>query len=138
MIVMSALVATGISAATAATLSRPGILTAMLTVLIAVPLIALLARAWVAGTYVSDRGIKVSGVLTTQVIPWSAVEGIDTAARSRLLGLPVRMAGAAARVRWSEGLTATHVESMSPDLWLRPESYDAARDRLITWHRENR
>ena len=138
LIVASAVVATVVSAAAAATLARPGILTVMLTVLIAAPLVALLARAWVAGTYVNDRGIKVSGVLTTQVIPWSAVEGIDTDPRSRLLGLPLRMPGAGARIRWSQGATATHIESLSPDLWLRPQSYDAARERLITWHRETR
>lgn len=134
----SAVIVTVISAAAAATLARPGILTAMLTVLIAVPLVALLARAWVAGTYVSDRGIKVSGVLTTQVIPWGAVQGIDSAPRSRLLGLPLRVAGTGVRVLWSEGAARTHVESLSPDLWLRPQAYDAARDRLITWQRESR
>jgi len=38
---------------------------------------------------------------------------------------------------WHEGITPTHVESLSPDLWLRPESFAAARDRLSTWLRES-
>jgi hypothetical protein len=127
---------TVISAAAAATLSRPGLLTAMLTVLIAVPVIGLLARAWVAGTYVCDRGVKVSDVITTTIIPWSEVMDVEVSSRSRLLGTPVRLTGRQVRVRWSGATTPTHVETASPDLWLRPQAFDAARDRLLTWHRE--
>ena len=134
----TALVVITVSAAVAATLADPDLLTFMLSIVIALPLIALLARAWVAGTYVSDRGIKVSGVLTTVVIPWRDVRAIDATVGSRLLGLPLRGHGERMEISWAETTTATHVETASPDLWLRPEAFDAARDRLITWLRETR
>ena len=110
----------------------------MLTIVVAVPLIALLARAWVAGTYVNDRGIKVSEVLTTLLIPWSEVRSIDIVPRTRMLGVPVRVGGEHVGVIWSQGRAATHVETASPDLWLRPQAYAAAADRLRTWFRETR
>jgi hypothetical protein len=134
----SALVIITVSSAVAATLADPGLLTVMLSIVIGLPLVALLARAWVAGTYVSDTGIKVSGVLTTVVIPWGAVESIDSSTGSRLLGLPVRVHGERMEVAWSDSITVTHVETASPDLWLRPAAFGAARDRLLTWLRETR
>ncbi|MFM1966864.1 MAG: hypothetical protein RL134_2589 [Actinomycetota bacterium] len=134
----TALAVITVSAAVAATLADPGLLTLMFSIVIALPLIALLARAWVAGTYVSDRGIKVSGVLTTVVIPWPQVRAIDSSSGSRILGLPLRAHGQRVEVSWAEAVTATHVETASPDLWLRPEAFDAARDRLLTWLRETR
>ncbi len=138
LICFTALVVITVSAAVAATLADPGLLTLMLGIVIALPLVALLARAWVAGTYVSDRGIKISGVLTTVVIPWSAVQAVDASPGSRLLGLPLRAHGERMVVSWGEAVTATHVETASPDLWLRPQAFDAARDRLMTWLRETR
>jgi hypothetical protein len=138
LIAVTALVITVVSAAGAATLARPGILTVMLTIVIAVPLVALLARAWVAGTYVNDSGIKVSGVLTTVVLPWSEVTDIACISGSRWLGLPLHLGGECVTIVSGEDHTSTHVETSSPDLWLRPQAFDAARDRLLTWWRESR
>jgi hypothetical protein len=138
LVVFTALVVTAVSAAVAATLASPGVLTLALSLVLALPLVALLARAWVAGTYVSDRGVKVSGVLTTVVIPWGEVVAVSPAAGSRLLGLPLRSRGERIEITWSQDITPTHVESASPDLWLRPAAFDAARDRLLTWLRETR
>lgn len=135
---LTALVVITASAAVAATLSDPAPLTILLGAVIAVPLVALLARAWVAGTYVSDRGVKVSGVLTTVVLPWTDIVTISAAPGSRLLGMPVRIAGERVEIASSDATTATHVETASPDLWLRPQAFDAARDRLLTWLRETR
>ncbi|MEY3733738.1 MAG: hypothetical protein RL347_1097, partial [Actinomycetota bacterium] len=70
------------------------------------------------------------------VIPWSDVIEFTLTGRSRLLGTPLRLAGEHVGVRWSQATTPTHVETASPDLWLRPQSFDAARDRLLTWYRE--
>lgn len=137
LIVFTAAVVIVVSAAGAATLAQPGLLTIMFAVIIGIPLVALLARAWVAGTYVSDRGVKVSSVLTTVVIPWSDIDDVTTSPGSRLLGLPLRAAGRRVDIAWHGGLAPTHVESLSPDLWLRPESFAAARDRLSTWLRES-
>ena len=138
LIALTATVVTVTSAAVAATLAQPSWVTFTLSIVVVVPLLALLARAWVAGTYVSDRGIKVSGVLTTAVLPWTDIEAISATPGSRVLGLPLRIAGERIDVAGPEGMTATHVETASPDLWLRPQAFDAARDRLLTWLRETR
>ncbi|MGA0946050.1 MAG: hypothetical protein ACO3UW_09820, partial [Candidatus Nanopelagicales bacterium] len=65
------------------------------------------------------------------------IDGIAASPGSRLLGLPLRVAGERVDIVWHEGAMPTHVESLSPDLWLRPESFAAARDRLSTWLRES-
>ena len=143
LIAFTALVVTVVSAAVATTLDQPSWATVALSIVLAVPLIALLARAWVAGTYVSDRGIKVSRILTTDSVPWPAVRDVDTVAGTRWLGLPAKAPGRRAVVVYddSEGsrsVIGTHVESASPDLWLRPQAFEASRDRLGTWLRETR
>ena len=111
----------------------------LLTTIVVVPLVALLARAWVAGTYVSDRGIKVSRILATEAVPWSVVAGVVDSPDSRLLGTPLRVPGLGVVILDDAGRgIRTHVESASPDLWLRPQARAAAADRLRTWHRETR
>jgi hypothetical protein len=143
LIVASAAVVISVSAAVAATLAQPGWITIALSIVVAVPLVALLARAWVAGTYVSDRGVKVSRVLTTELVPWPRVVAIDSVTGSRWLGLPLRLGGERIVVRTTDDAGAsaaidTHVETASPDLWLRPQALDAAAGRLRTWLRETR
>ena len=137
----SAGVVTLSSAALAVVVTQPRLLTLLLGALVIVPLVALLARAWVAGTYVSDRGIKVSRMLATDVAPWSEVAGVAVAGGSHWLGLPIRVSGE--RIVLQLGAATpdvidTHVETASPDLWLRPQAWSAASDRLRTWHRETR
>ena len=145
LLLLTGLVATVVSAAFAAALSQPGpagiAIGLVIALAIAIPLVALLARGWVAGTYVSDRGIKVSRVLATDVLPWSTVTDIASPPGSHWLGLPVRAGGARITVHFigSDGVdarVATHVETASPDLWLRPQAFAAAADRLRTWRRE--
>ena len=148
LIACSAAVVTLSSAALAVVVTQPGLLTLLLSALVIVPLVALLARAWVAGTYVSDRGIKVSRILATDVAPWPEVADIAVASGSRCLGLPIRVSGERivvhlagatnnARVATADVID-THVETASPDLWLRPQAWLAASDRLRTWQRETR
>jgi hypothetical protein len=136
LIAMSATAITMVSASVAAAISQPSVVTAMVTIVIAVPVIALLARAWVAGTYVSDRGVKVSRVLTTEVIAWGGVAAVSTSPGSNFLGLPIRIPGTRVDIATTDSVLATHVESASPDLWLRPQAFAAAHDRLATWSRE--
>lgn len=139
LIVCTAAVATLSSAALAVVVAQPGWLPLILSVVVVIPLIALLARAWVAGTYVSDRGIKVSRILSTEAIPWSAVGAVGVTRRSRWLGTPLPIPGTTVTITDDDGrVMSTHIESASPDLWLRPQSFDAARDRLGTWLRETR
>lgn len=143
LIVCSAGVVTLSSAALAVVVTQPGWLPLLLSALVIVPLVALLARAWVAGTYVSDRGIKVSRILATDVVPWPEVADIALNSGSRWLGLPIPVSGrhivvhANGAVGTTEAI-ATHVETASPDLWLRPQAWSAASDRLRTWLRETR
>lgn len=139
LILMSFAVITAGSAALAAALARPGWVSALLALVILVPLVSLLARAWVVGTYVSDRGVKVSSVLTTEVLPWSDIDAIRVEAGTRLLGIPVGVAGEHVELvssRTGSAPLRTHVETASPDLWLRPQAWSAAADRLRTWSRE--
>ena len=141
--IFTVLVATVVSAAVAATLAQPTWASVGLSILVAIPLIGLLARAWVAGTYVSDRGIKVSRILTTDSVPWPAVHDVATVAATRWLGLPGKVPGSRIVVSYDDAegapsVISTHIESASPDLWLRPQAFAASRDRLNTWLRETR
>ena len=139
LIVTTAAVVTLSSAALAVVVAQPGWLALALSVVVVIPLIALLARAWVAGTYVSDRGIKVSRILSTEAIPWSAVSAVVSTAGSHWLGTPLPIPGTTVTISDATGrVISTHVETASPDLWLRPQAFDATRDRLVTWLRETR
>lgn len=147
LIACTGIVATLVSAAFAAALSQGGVVAVafglVIAIAIAAPLIALLARGWVAGTYVNDRGIKVSRVLVTDVLSWSTVTDITTLPASRWLGLPFRVSGQRIVLRVvpienASDIVVTHIDTASPDLWLRPQAFDAAADRLRTWLRETR
>ena len=138
LLTMSAVVVITASAAFAAALADPGWVTLLLSAVIVVPLVALLARAWVAGTYVCDRGIKVSSVLRTEVVPWTAVGGVTVDESTRLLGTPLRIRGQRLTITGPQPPIATHIETASPDLWLRPQAWAAASDRVRTWLRETR
>lgn len=148
LIFSSAAVVTLSSAALAVVVTQPGWLALLLSALVILPLVALLARAWVAGTYVSDRGIKVSRILSTDMAPWPEVADIAVARGSRWLGLPMRVSGQRIVVHVAGGAGSleghapdamgTHVETASPDLWLRPQAWSVASDRLRTWLRETR
>lgn len=119
-------------------MASPSVLAALVTLVVAVPVVSLLSRAWVSGTYVSDRGVKVSTVLTTQTIPWTGVLAIAAEPTSHLLGLPIRVSGESVVIASASERVPTHIATLSPDLWLRPSAYAAARDRLTTWWRETR
>lgn len=134
----TAILITVVPAVVLALLAAPGAAAVIVTLVVAIPAVSLLARAWVAGTYVSDRGIKVSTVLATQAVPWTQATAVEREPGSRLLGLPVTVAGERVVVTTPIGTVRTHVETASSDLWLRPDAYEAARDRLTTWWRETR
>jgi hypothetical protein len=139
LIVCTAAVVTLSSAALAVVVAQPGWLALVISLVVVIPLIALLARAWVAGTYVSDQGIKVSRILSTEAIPWSTVVAVGSTRRRRWLGTPLPIPGTTVTISDAAGRERdTHIETASPDLWLRPQAFDAARDRLITWLRETR
>jgi len=106
---------------------------------VGLPVTAVLVRAWVAGTFVCDGGVKVSTVLRTTAIPWDAVTGVrvDTD-RVPWCGTPPPIAGERVVLDTAEGPIPTTITSSSPDLWLRPQAWSAARDRVRLWWRESR
>lgn len=117
----------------------PSILACVLVVTVLLPTGALLVRGWAAGTYVSDRGLKVSRVLSTTFIPWAdviAVRADET--RCGLLGTPVRARAQSVSIDTPEGTEATTVTTVGPDLWLRPQAWHASKDRFDVWWRETR
>lgn len=98
-------------------------------------LLVLVLRGWVVGTYVTDAGISVETTWRNIVVPWSDVVSISTVTqRCPLLGLPLPIPAPRSIVATTDGRSiGTHVYATSPDLWLRPEAYDIAVDRLATW-----
>jgi len=98
-------------------------------------LLVLVLRGWVVGTYVTDAGISVETTWRHSVVPWSEVASISTATqRCPFLGLPLPLTADRSVIEVSDGRRiATHVYATSPDLWLRPEAYDIAVDRMATW-----
>jgi hypothetical protein len=138
LIMMTAIVIILTAAGVSALLAAPSPVTIAVTVILVIPAVALLARGWVAGTYVCDRGVKVSSILTTEVVPWHLVTAVTAQPTSRWLGLPLRVGGQHIVVDAATASHRTHVETGSPDLWLRPTAYDAAADRLRTWWSETR
>jgi hypothetical protein len=81
----------------------------------------------------------VSRILTTEAIPRSAVSADVSTEGSRWHGTPQPIPGTTVTISDATGrVISTHVETASPDLWLRPQAFDAARDRLDTWLRETR
>ena len=99
------------------------------------------------GTYGLDAAIPAAFLallwprLTTTIMRTvAAVSVVAGVALTAVLpaGTPVLLAGERVVLDTSTRVVGTHVESRSPDLWLRPEAWDAARDRLFTWWAETR
>ena len=97
--------------------------------------LVLVLRGWVVGTYVTDLGVTVETTWRHRAVPWQDVSTIVTESRRcPLLGLPIPVPADRSVLHLTDGtVLATHVYSVSPDLWLRPEAYDIARLRLERW-----
>ena len=102
--------------------------------------LVLILRGWVVGTFVNDDGISIDTTWRRTALPWTDVEGIETAPEPcPFLGLPLRVRAERSAVRTVDGrVLPTHVYATSPDLWLRPEALDIARLRLEHWLPEGR
>ena len=106
---------------------------------IGVPVSAVLVRAWVSGTYVRDSGVKVATILRTTAVPWDSVTAVRVEEGPvPWCGTPLRVRGERVVLDTCEGPIATTVTSASADLWLRPQAWHAARDRLPLWWNEVR
>jgi len=104
---------------------------------IGVPVSAVLVRAWVAGTYVRDSGVKVSTILRTTSVPWDSITAVRvTVGTVPWCGTPLRVPGERVVLDTREGPIPTTLTSASSDLWLRPQAWHAARDRLLVWWNE--
>ncbi len=105
---------------------------------VAATMLVLVLRGWVVGTYVNDAGVRIERTWGRRHVPWTDVDRIDERAQSvPLLGAVLPVPGRRCIVRTRSGSAVpTHVYTASPDLWLRPEAYDAARLRLDRWRGE--
>lgn len=123
----------------ASVIAQPSVYLLAALVVVGVPLIALMSRAWVAGTFVSDTGVKVSAIVSTQYARWDEIDAVRVeVGRTRWLGTPLRIPGSEIVIDLQGERLRTHVGTASPDLWLRPQAWDSARDRLRQWWRETR
>lgn len=117
----------------------PSFYAVALIVAVLLPCGALLLRGWAAGTYVSDRGVKVSRVLTTTFIPWDDVTRVRVDAATRgWLGTPIPVRAQSLALDTPEESVPTTITNVDPDLWLRAQAWDASGDRLTLWWRETR
>ena len=124
-----------------ASVRSPAELAAVLLVLLAVgfPVSAVIVRAWVSGTYVRDSGVKVATILRTTAVPWESVTAVRVAEGPvPWCGTPLRVPGERVVLDTREGPIPTTLTSASSDLWLRPQAWHAARDRLQVWWSEVR
>lgn len=91
--------------------------------LLGLPLAAalwLLLRAWGAGTYVNDAGVKIAGVLRTTIAPWNDVVRVQRGGSRVVLTLRDRADVVA--------LNAAH-----PGWWGRSDDFDVAALALQRW-----
>lgn len=109
----------------------------LLLCVLGVPVSAILVRAWVSGTYVCDSGVKVATILRTTAVPWESVTAVRVV-RGPMpwCGTPLRVPGERVVLDTRDGAIPTTVTSASADLWLRPQAWHAARDRLAVWWNE--
>jgi hypothetical protein len=97
--------------------------------------IVLILRGWVVGTFVSDEAVRIESTWRRRDVLWSDVAEVSVVREvCPCLGSPCRAKGdRAVLVMRSGERVSTHVYSLSPDYWLRPEAFDMARLRLERW-----
>ncbi len=113
----------------AATRTPAGVIIGVLTLLAMVPLVFLIARGWVTGTYVNDSGVRVVRITRSDFAPWPIITGIDvtnTGRRHRLV------------IETSEGTIDTTIGSFTLDTALREQTWLASIDRMRVWLAESR
>ena len=109
--------------------STAGIGIAMAVIVLSLPIIGLVSRAWVLGTYVNDSGVKISRWWRTEHIPWPAIDAIDEGPGA---------GGHRVVLVTTEGIVHTSIGSATLDTLLRTEAWSIAVDRMRTWWRESR
>jgi len=108
----------------------PGSVTiGVLALLAMVPIVFLVARGWVTGTYVNDSGVRVVRIVRSDFAPWPIITGVDvtqTGRRQRLI------------IETSEGPIDTTIGSFTWDTALREQTWLASVDRMRVWVTESR
>lgn len=103
-----------------------GLAIAAAVIVTGLPVIAVLVRGWIHGTYVNDFGVRIVRMWSTRFVPWSAIEEISESGRRRRH-----------LVLLAEGRQiTTTIGDTNLDTALRPQAWESAADRLRTWHRE--
>jgi hypothetical protein len=115
--------------ALAATHTLEGVILGGTTLLVMMPVVLIIARGWVTGTYVNDTGVRVVRMWRSDFTPWSIVTAIDIAETrwgQRLL------------VVTSQGDIHTDIGSITLDTAMRPQTWLSSVDRMRVWQREAR
>lgn len=139
LIVLTALTVSAMGSALMAGLASGFTIESLVGSALSATLVVLVLRGWVVGTYVNDDGISIETTWRRVALPWSEVKAVHTEpARAPFLGLPLPTRSICCFVTRADGTELkTHVYACSPDLWLRPEAFDAARIRLENWKDAN-
>jgi hypothetical protein len=109
--------------------SPAGVGIAMAVIVLSLPIIGLVSRAWVLGTFVNDTGVKISRWWRTEHVPWPAIDSVDEQAG---------MGGHQVILVTTDGMIRTSIGSATLDTLLRTEAWSIAVDRMQTWWRESR
>lgn len=91
------------------------------------------------GVWVSARGLRHVGFLTTRTVPWSEVRGVRTAQQPvKWLGLPRTVQGQALLLVTEGGAATPVLTSHNADFLGRDTAFDRAADMIGAWAAENR
>lgn len=112
----------------AATRTPQGVLIGALALLAMIPIVFLVSRGWVTGTYVNDSGVRVVRIWRSDFAPWPIVTGIGITStrRGRYLVLDT-----------SEGTITTSIGSFTWDTAGREQAWLSSVDRMRVWQRES-
>lgn len=109
--------------------SASGLAIAAAVIVLALPVIGILTRAWILGVYLNDTGIKITRWWRTEHVPWPAVTAVTIR--------PARF-GDRIHLETDDGPITTPLGSATLDTLGRPQTWDIAADRLRTWFTETR
>jgi lysylphosphatidylglycerol synthetase-like protein (DUF2156 family) len=99
-------------------------------VVLGFPVVGLVLRAWIVGTYVCDSGVRITRWWRTDFLPWPEVTGVRIVGQGR---------GATVVLDTIDGaVVPTTVTALSADTAGRVEAWHIAADRMRTWWHETR
>lgn len=113
---------------------------ATVTVVCAALAIAFALRVLRMGVWVSSRGLRRVGLLSTQTLRWREISAVHTAQQPvRWLGLPRSVQGQALQIERRRGEPLRPlITDHSADFLSRPDAFERAADVLEAWAAEHR